>query len=72
MTVFREMSPTLRRNLQFLKRELSSGSKVAVRQIHQTARTNRIPPRSLTEARKFLRVVVTQTDGIRFWQMPLD
>lgn len=72
MSVFRELSPTQKKSLEFLKRELSDGSKKEVRQLQIKAQSLRIPPRSLTFSRKMLGIKVTRDGQIGgyFWRLP--
>ncbi len=70
--VMRTISPTQRKSLEFLRRELADGAKPVIELQHK-ARANRIPVRSLTKSRKLLGVKVTREGGQTgnfFWSLP--
>lgn len=71
MSVFRELSPTQKRSMEFLKSELASGAKVSVVELQQKARAARIPLRSLTASRKMLNVRVSRDGqtGSFIWEL---
>jgi len=70
MSLFRELSATQKRSLEFLKTELSSGAKEIV-ELQIKARQARIPLRSLTASRKMLNVRVSRVGqtGSFIWEL---
>ncbi len=70
MSIFREVSESQRKAIRFLEVELCDGAK-EVHQLQTKARTNGIYPRTLTSARKKLRVAVFRESqcGRFFWKM---
>ncbi len=69
--VMRTISPTQRKSLEFVRRELSDGQPKEVIQLQQKARAEGIPVRSLTTSRKMLRIAVFRESqcGRFFWKM---
>jgi hypothetical protein len=70
--VMRVISPTQRKSLDFLKKELADGAKPVIELQHK-ARAEGIPTRSLTASRKLLGVKVTREGGQTgnfFWSLP--
>jgi hypothetical protein len=69
--VMRTISPTQRKSLEFLKKQLSDGQSREVIQLQQKARAEGISVRSLTTSRKMLRVAVFREGqcGRFFWKM---
>jgi hypothetical protein len=72
MSVFREISEPQKKAIRFLQSELSDGARKEVRELQTKARTNGIYPRTLTSARKILRVAVFRESqcGRFVWKMP--
>ena len=73
MSLFRELSLTQKRSLEFLKTELSDGAKEVV-ELQRKARAARIPLRSLTASRKLLQIEVSRAGqtGAFFWHLPTN
>lgn len=69
--VMRTISPTQRKSLEFVKKELADGQPKEVIQLQMKARAEGIPTRSLTASRKMLRVAVFRDGqcGRFYWQM---
>ncbi len=69
--LMRTISPTQRKSLEFVRRELSDGQPREVIELQQKARAEGIPTRSLTASRKMLRIAVFREGqcGRFFWQM---
>jgi hypothetical protein len=69
--VMRTISPTQRKSLEFVKRELQDGAEVPVIELQRRAKLEGIPTRSLTFSRKMLKVAVFKEAGCgRFvWKM---
>ncbi len=69
--VMRVISPTQRKSLDFVKKELADGQPKEVVQLQMKARAEGIPTRSLTFSRKMLRIAVFREGqcGKYFWQM---
>jgi hypothetical protein len=72
MSVFREISEPQKKAVKFLQAELSDGARKEVRELQTKARTNGIYPRTLTSARKLLKVAVFRDGqcGRFLWEMP--
>ncbi len=69
--VMRTISPTQRKSLEFVKKELADGQPKEVIQLQMKARAEGIPTRSLTFSRKMLKVAVFRESqcGKFYWQM---
>jgi hypothetical protein len=69
--VMRTISPTQRKSLEFVKRELADGQPREVVELQRKARAEGIPTRSLTFSRKLLPIVVFRESqcGKFFWRM---
>jgi hypothetical protein len=69
--VMRVISPTQRKSLEFLKKELSDGLPKEIVELQRKARAEGIPTRSLTFSRKMLGVAVFKDGecGKYCWQM---
>jgi hypothetical protein len=69
--VMRTISPTQRKSLEFVKKELSDGQPKEVVALQMKARAEGIPTRSLTTSRKMLRVAVFRDGqcGKFYWRM---
>ncbi len=69
--VMRTISPTQRKSLEFVKRELADGQPKEVVALQMKARAEGVPTRSLTTSRKMLRVAVFRDGqcGKFYWQM---
>ncbi len=69
--VMRTISPTQRKSLEFVKRELQDGAEVPVIELQRRAKLKGIPTRSLTFSRRMLKVAVFKEAGRgRFvWKM---
>ncbi len=67
----RVISPTQRKSLEFIKRELKDGEPKEVIQLQMKARAEGIPTRSLTASRKMLRVAVFRDGqcGKFYWKL---
>jgi hypothetical protein len=72
MSVFREISEPQKKAIRFLQSELGDGARKEVRELQTKARRNGIYPRTLTSARKILRVAVFRESqcGRFVWKMP--
>jgi len=70
--VMRTISPTQRKSLEFVKRELADGEPKEIVELQRKARAEGIPTRSLTFSRKMLKVAVFREGqcGRFFWKMP--
>jgi hypothetical protein len=69
--VMRTISPTQRKSLEFIKRELADGEPKEVVELQRKARAEGIPTRSLTFSRKMLKVAVFREGqcGRFFWKL---
>ncbi len=69
--VMRTISPTQRKSLEFVKKELSDGQPKEVVELQRRARAEGIPTRSLTFSRKMLPIVVFREGqcGAFYWRM---
>ncbi len=72
--LYKKLSPTQRKSLDFLQNELRDGAKVSVIELQQKARAARIPLRSLTASRKLLQIEVSRDGqcGAFLWELPKE
>jgi hypothetical protein len=69
--VYQELTPTQRKSLAFVKRELADGEPKEIVELQRKARAEGIPTRSLTFSRKMLKVAVFREGqcGRFFWKL---
>jgi hypothetical protein len=69
--VMRVISPTQRKSLEFVKRELADGQPKEIVELQRKARAEGIPTRSLTFSRRMLKIAVFKDGecGKYCWQM---
>ncbi len=74
MAVFREITPTQRKSLAFLKSELSDGLPREVVELQRKAQSKGVPVRSLTFSRKLLKIEVSRNGerGAVVWSLPKE
>jgi hypothetical protein len=74
VAIFRELTPTQRKSLAFLKSEMSDGLPREVVELQRKAQSKGVPIRSLTFSRKLLKIEVFRNGerGKCFWKLPKE